>query len=264
MATPSISRNSKSELSGIGVELQSSLTRSLNMRTPSFMAASSALLIVGMVSFQTTSADDPPPVTKKDLKTSTINLKQIGLAFHSFHDVNGHLPVDVVDKDGKPLLSWRVEILPYLEEAELYKQFKRDEPWDSENNKKLIEKMPKIYAPVRVKAKAGETFYQVFTGEEALFGPKKKPTLVQITDGTSNTGMVFEAGEPVIWSKPADLPFDKNKPLPKLGGMFDGECLVVMGDGSVKHLRKKPDEQQLKYLIMPADGNVIDFDKLDY
>lgn len=223
-----------------------------------------ALLLCSLIELSATSADDPPLITKKDLKTSTNNLKQIGIAFHGYHDANGNFPVDVVDKDGKPLLSWRIEILPYLEETNLYNQFKRDEPWDSENDKKLIEKIPKFYAPVRVKAKAGETFYQVFTGKDALFGPKKKPMILQITDGLSNTGMVFEAGEPVIWTKPADMPFDKGKPLPKLGGMFDGECLVAMGDGSVKHLKKKPDDQQLKYMIMPADGNVIDFDKLDY
>jgi hypothetical protein len=223
-----------------------------------------ALLLGSVYAMPATNADDPPPIARKDLKTTTNNLKQIAIAFHAYHDANNFLPGDILDKDGKPLLGWRVAILPYLEEGDLFNQFKMDEPWDSPNNKKLIERLPRIYAPVRVKAKAGETFYQVFTGEDALFGPKKKPSLVSITDGTSNTGMVFEAGEPVIWSKPADLPFDQNKPLPKLGGMFDGECHVAMCDGSVKHLKKKPDEQQLKYLIMPADGNIIDFKKLEY
>ncbi len=102
---------------------------------------------------------DDPPVTKKDLATSTSNLKQIAIAFHAFHDTTAGLPADITDKAGKPLLSWRVAILPYIEQSELYNQFKLDEPWDSANNKKLIEKMPKLYAPVRVKAKAGETFY---------------------------------------------------------------------------------------------------------
>jgi prepilin-type processing-associated H-X9-DG protein len=210
-----------------------------------------------------TRADDPPPITKKQLKTAVNNLKQIALAFHNYHDANGFLPIDKVGKDGKALLSWRVEILPYVEELTLYNQFKMDEAWDSENNKKLIEKMPKLYSPIRVKAKEGETFYQVFTGEDALFGPKKKPTMVGITDGTSNTGMVFEAGEPVIWTKPADLPFDKKKPLPKLGGLFDGECHVAFCDGHVSLLKKDRDEEQLKFLIMPSDGMIIDLKKLE-
>jgi hypothetical protein len=233
------------------------------MSKTALSAILASVFLASVLAMPATSADDQPAITKKDLKTSTNNLKQIGLAFHNYHDAYNHFPGNIEDKDGKPLLSWRVAILPYLEQQALYNQFKMDEPWDSDNNKKLIEKMPKLYVPVRVKAKAGETYYQVFEGEDALFGPKKKPTILQITDGTSNTGMVFEAGDPVIWSKPVDMHFDQKKPLPKLGGLFDGECLVTMCDGSVKHLKKKPDEQQLKYMIMPSDGNVIDFDKLN-
>ena len=143
-------------------------------------------------------------------------------------------------------------------------EFKLDESWDSEDNKKLIAKIPKIYAPIRVKGKGGETFYQVFTGDDAPFAPNKKVQLeLTFKDGTSNTGLVFEAANTVIWTKSQDLPFDQKKPLPKLGGMFDGVSNVLMGDGSVRPLRKNPDETELKWLIMPADGHTIDFKKLE-
>jgi len=221
-----------------------------------------AVLVAVNLAVPAAGGDDPP--TRKELLTSVNNLKQIGLAFHNFHDAIGGFPGDITDKNGKAILSWRVAILPYIEEDKLYKQFKLDEPWDSEHNKALIEKMPKVYAPVRGKAKAGETYYQVFTGEKALFGGKvKNPKLLSITDGTSNTGMVFEAGEPVVWTKPADLPFDEKKALPKLGGLFDGDFHVCMCDGSVRRLRKDADEKELKKLIMPNDGQVIDFSKLE-
>ena len=209
-------------------------------------------------------ADDPPPITARDIKTSQNNLKQIGIAFHNYHSAYNLFPTDILDKDGKPLLSWRVAILPYIEEDQLYKQFKFDEPWDSDTNKKLVEKMPKLYTPIRVKAKAGETFYQTFAGGDAPFGPKKKPQIERtFRDGTSNTGLVFEAGEPVVWTKPQDLPFDEKKALPKLGGLFDGDFHVLLGDGSVKRLKKGADEKELKKLIMPDDGNAIDFEKLE-
>src|SRR5206468_5253686 len=69
------------------------------------------------------------------------NLKQIGLAMHSYHDVYKRLPSGAVqDKDGKALLSWRVHLLPFLEQEALFKEFKLDEPWDSDNNKKLLAK----------------------------------------------------------------------------------------------------------------------------
>ena len=102
---------------------------------------------------------------------------------------------------------------------------------------------------------------QVFWTTYAGWG--KVSSVASITDGTSNTGLVFEAGEPVIWSKPADLLLDEKKALPKLGGLFDGECHVAMCDGSVRRLKKNADEKELRKLITPADGEVIDFDKLD-
>ena len=77
------------------------------------------------------------------------NLKQIALACHSYHDVNGKMPDDVKDKEGKLLLSWRMLLLPYLEENPLYQQFRLQEPWDSATNIKLMEKIPKIFESTR-------------------------------------------------------------------------------------------------------------------
>src|SRR5829696_8812925 len=99
-------------------------------------------------------ADDKPdgPETPEQRKATANNLRFIGLAFHNYHDVNGALPSNLKTKDGKPGLIWRVAILPYIQEDELYKQFKLNEPWDSEHNAKLIDRMPKWYTPVRGKA----------------------------------------------------------------------------------------------------------------
>src|SRR5262245_59728137 len=88
-----------------------------------------------------------PSSTPAHRRTSQNNLKMVRLAMHNFHDAMGRFPAATAyAKNGKPLLSWRVAILPYIEEDALYRQFKLDEPWDSPHNKKLIAKMPKIYA----------------------------------------------------------------------------------------------------------------------
>ncbi|HEV3144905.1 MAG TPA: DUF1559 domain-containing protein [Gemmataceae bacterium] len=204
---------------------------------------------------------DPP--TKSQINSSQNNLKQIVLAFHNYASAYPNMPNNVYHNSGKPMLSWRVLILPFVEEDKLYKEFKLDEPWDSENNKKLIARMPKIYAPIRVKAKEGETFYQGFVGKKAVFGPGKVIKLPQsFPDGTSNTALVFEAGEPTIWTKPDELVYDEDKPLPKLGGMFDGEFNVALADGSVMRCKKDADEGELRKLIMPNDGQPIDMKKI--
>src|SRR5262249_49715905 len=125
-----------------------------------------------------------------------------------------------------------------------------------------IAKIPKMYAPVRAKAKPGETFYQRFVGRDTLFPENGALTLLDIPDGTSNTALVVEAGLPVIWTKPADLPFNKKAPLPQLGGMFDGDFNVLFCDGSAYLFKKDYDQDEMKKVIMPADGEVIDIEKL--
>jgi uncharacterized protein (TIGR03067 family) len=192
------------------------------------------------------------------------NLKQLALALHNYHDSFGSLPTAAIySKDGKPLLSWRVAILPFIEQDNLYKQFKLDEPWDSEHNKKLLAQMPKLYAPVggAVKDKHS-TFYQVFVGKGTMFEGKKGVKFQDVPNGVSNTIMVVEAGEAVPWTKPADLPYDAEKPLPKLGGMLKNIINVAMGDGSVRALPENFDEKTIRSSITRKNGKQVDTNEL--
>jgi hypothetical protein len=196
---------------------------------------------------------------------SANNLKQLALAMHNYLDTYKQFPPVAIfsSQGGKPLLSWRVALLPYLEQNELYKKFRLDEPWDSAHNKKLLAQMPKVYAPVGIKSKEPHTtFYQVFTGKGTMFEGAKGATIGSIPDGLSNTIMIAEAGEPVPWTKPEDLPYDDGKPLPKLGAMFDNGFHIAMADGSVRLVPKKFNERILRLAITCADGKPIDFDDL--
>lgn len=192
-------------------------------------------------------------------QVSSNNLKQIALAMHNHHDANRGFPAAAIfSSDGKPLLSWRVAILPYLEQQPLFQQFKLDEPWDSEHNKKLLANMPKIYAPVQGEVKDKEsTFYQVFVGKGAGFEGRKGQSIAQFADGTSNTILVVEAGTAVPWTKPEDLTYEADKPLPKLGGLFDGSFHAALADGSVHFFMKGTDEKKLRALITRNGGEVI-------
>jgi hypothetical protein len=187
---------------------------------------------------------------------SANNLKQIGIALHNYHDVhNGLPPAAIVDKKGKPQLSWRVMVLPYIEQDNLYRQFKLDEPWDSDNNKKLIDMMPKTYALPNKMSKPGHTHYRVLVGNGAMFDWVQATTFAQITDGLSNTWMVVEAEEGVPWTKPDELEFNPKGDLPKFGKYFKGGFHVLNGDGSVRFFREVP--KMTKERITKDGGEVV-------
>jgi prepilin-type processing-associated H-X9-DG protein len=148
---------------------------------------------------------------------------------------------------------------PYVDEDGLYRQFFLNQPWDSEHNKKLIEKMPRIFAPpLGVKSKPGHTFYRMFDCPDSMFRTKK---LADVADGLANTLMIFEAGESEIWTKPDELDYDPKKPLPKLGGHFDNGMNVAFADGMVKFIKKPINEKVFRAWITATGGESIQKDK---
>jgi len=193
---------------------------------------------------------------------SADSLKRLVLAMHDYHDANGWLPQHAIySRDGKPLLSWRVALLPFIGEKELHKQFHLDEPWDSPHNKALLPRMPKSYATLGVStAEPGMTYYQAFVGKGAVFDDNLKITLPSITDGTSNTMMLAEAAKPVPWTKPEDLPFTPEGPLPRLGGLFPDGFNAVFADGSAHWIKKGIPAQTLKALITRNGGEKVSGD----
>lgn len=83
---------------------------------------------------------------------------------------NGRMMAHAVyGPDGTTLLSWRVLLLPYIEECSLFKVFEMNELWDSPHNIKFLDKMPSKFALSRKNRNPGETFYQVFTGPRTAF-----------------------------------------------------------------------------------------------
>jgi prepilin-type processing-associated H-X9-DG protein len=187
------------------------------------------------------------------------NLKQIGLAFHNYESVNGVFPGNIVDKDGKPLLSWRVAILPYLEQAELYEKFKLDEPWDSPNNKPLLSQMPKLYACPSEAVDLTLAKYLGFEGPGGFLEKGAKIQIGDVTDGTSTTLAVVEAAKGAPWTKPEDLPFDPKAPSPLgAGSKHPGGFNALFVDGSVRFLKTSIPASVLKALVTRNGGERID------
>jgi len=197
---------------------------------------------------------------------ATNNLRQIGIALHAHNDAFGKLPTATIySADGtKPLYSWRVALLPFLEQEALYNALKRDEPWDSEHNKKVLKdvKMPGVFALPGVPAKEGHTFLQVFTGPDTTFDGKKQMTIQGIADGSSNTIAVVEAAESVHWAAPGDdIPYSaKVSPLKQLGNHYGKGTLAVLFDGSFRTISPKMTEKTIRAAITPNGGEILGSD----
>src|SRR5579884_1999159 len=140
-------------------------------------------------------------------------MKQLGGALHNYQTTHGRLPPAVVYGEcEEPLLSWRVLILPFIEQEELYNQFRLNEPLNSPHNLRLLEKMPATFAPPRWKRSnvpPHHTVCHVFRGKGAAFEDGQELKVDRdFVDGSSNTLLVVEAGPPVPWTKPDDLLYD--------------------------------------------------------
>jgi RNA polymerase sigma factor (sigma-70 family) len=157
-------------------------------------------------------------------------------------------------KDGKPLLSWRVALLPYLDEGELYKQFRLDEPWDSEHNRQLLAKIPALYRRPGAARNDTTTPYQVFAGQGTIFEGPKGLGYRDIPDGIANTILVVEAAAPVPWTKPEDLPYSATGKIPELGSALADITYALFADGKVHALKRRFDPDALRLAITRDDG----------
>ena len=217
-------------------------------------------------------ATDMPPadviVKRSDTALLGKNLKQLAFGLLAFNDLNWRLPSpgfskDPKAKESKPLLSWRVAILPFIKEENLYRQFNLHEPWDSPHNLKLLENMPEVFRPVgSQKAKPGYTFLQLVTGPGTLY---PTPTSIakmphSFRHGSGSTIVIVEAAEPVPWTKPADLSIDvtnvEQGAVPKLGALFPHGFCAAMGDCAVYFVdRRQVSDRTIRTAMNPAEVN---------
>jgi hypothetical protein len=229
----------------------------------------------------------------KRMQTSN-NLKMIGIAMHNYHDTYRTLPPSGVvyepteDESLKPTLglSWRVRILPFVEELELYREFDQNVPWDHPNNKRLIERMPDVFKSPNRAVDDGKTVYlgvvypwgldpdslpderfrQYLRGTAFDHGPfRPQPGMRTIrfadtTDGTSNTISVVEADadQAVIWTKPDDWKFDVENPSAGLGSLRPGGFMALFIDGSTYWISNEVDPDNLRRLFCRRDDEPID------
>lgn len=223
--------------------------------------------------------------------TSANNARQIMLAMFQYHNAhktfpsaNGFWPT----KAPKYPVSWRVQILPYLGLDDLFRAYHFDEPWDSDNNRKLLDQMPAIYRGPGDDPKSNSSAYYVLIGrsknekvvdDSAL--PKqpdpgtpipadtKLPTMFskyqgrvgiqphEVLDGLSNTIAIIEAKRDIPWTKPEDITFDVEGKLPEFGGYFPDGFHIGLGDGSVRFILSTRDRESLRPYFTPAASEIV-------
>lgn len=196
-------------------------------------------------------------------------LKYIGLALINYYsDEKGsdgkprnRFP-DAASKtpQGEPLLSWRVHILPYLEQNELYQQFRLDEPWDSEHNRKLLQQMPDQYKlGSEANNAAGKTSVLLPVGELTAFPNGRGLAFKELSDGASQTILAVEADDEhaVPWTKPEDLQFDPAQAKAGLGRHYGLGFIALMADGSVQFFDDKLDSASVRAMFTRAAQDVV-------
>lgn len=190
------------------------------------------------------------------------NLKMLALGLMNYESSHKTFPAAGSEQPGgASQLSWRVHILPYLEQQQLYDRFRLDEPWDSEHNKALIAEMPEVFTAPGVELPAGKTVYLAVTGPGTFFGDGSQGTSIrEITDGSSNTVMLVEADadKAVEWTRPSDYQYDPAAEHRGLGSLRDGSFYVAMADGYVQALPADLPQETFTSLLTKAGGEVIE------
>ena len=192
------------------------------------------------------------------------NLKRLGVALHNYHhDYKRFPPAVFRQKEGKKLehpYSWRVALLPYLDEPELYRQYRFDEPWDSESNRKVLKQMPSVYRHPGADKESVYTAYFALVGPGTAFEGSDGVPIRRFFDGTSNTILLVEAKRATEWTKPEDIPYVPDGPLPAFGG-FHGKPVAgfyaLMADAAPCFFPATFDPNMLRRAITRADRQIV-------
>lgn len=196
--------------------------------------------------------------------TCSCRLKQIALALQEYHDEYGSLPPPyLTDGNGRRTVSWRVLILPYIEQGDLYRQFHLSEPWNSPHNSKLTSQMPEIFECPRHVRSGGYSSFVAVVGKGTVWRASKPVSHDEIKDGMSVTVLVAETSDPVLWTEPRDIEVGSDFNASKLGKIVADHTkgeegrLYSFVDGADQLLDLKPAE--LKPLLTIDGGEKVEY-----
>jgi hypothetical protein len=206
--------------------------------------------------------------SSQSLQTAA-NLARIGAALQAYHQTHGRFPpAYLTDDQGVPIHSWRVLILPYLDESVLYAAYRFDEPWDGPSNSRLVSRMPTVFASPSDVAdpSIGVTSFLAITGTGTLFPPDASASRSDVLDRLEDTILVVESAESEIsWLEPEDLlvsrmSFQLNQaPRLSIRTRDSSSPHVLRADGTVRRLRASTPARTVQGMTTINGLEVIDW-----
>jgi hypothetical protein len=190
------------------------------------------------------------------------NLKQLALALHNYHErYQCFPPAYIANAKGMPMHSWRVLILPFIEQTIIYEQYRFDEPWNGPNNRKLDYPIATFHCQADPKGNQSETSYVAVVGPDTMFPGDKSTKFDDCKDGPANTILLVEIDNSGIdWKEPRDIAFDdalrglNRKGQPSLSSPHEGGAHAGLVEGSVRFPENSISAETLRKLLNRNDG----------
>ena len=191
------------------------------------------------------------------------NLRQTVLALHNYESTFGKFPASVLVHESGKKYSWRIAILPFIEQKELYDQYDFTQDWNSPHNRQVTSRMPDVFRSDSDDENSTTTSWYLLSGVDGIVDGENSRKFGEIHDGLSNTILAVEAKRNVHWAKPEDIQVSPDRGLPKLGGYYKGGFNAAMGDGSVRFISDKIDPDVLWSLYTASGGEVVNPGDMD-
>ena len=195
------------------------------------------------------------------------NLKNLSLALLAYHDAQGMFPpAYIADENGRPMHSWRVLILPYLDRQDIWMIYRMNEPWDGPNNRKLADIDLEVFkCPSDTETPTTMTNYVAVVGPNTAWPGTQQISLKDLSDGVGQTILLVEvANSGIHWMEPRDLYVAQMAPdiNPTAGqgisSFHPGCALVSFADGHTEVLRTTVSSEELRAMLTRSGNEAVD------
>ncbi|TWU42166.1 DUF1559 family PulG-like putative transporter [Novipirellula artificiosorum] len=212
--------------------------------------------------------------TNRARTASVRNLEKIAAALNAYAADHGTYPPPYTkNRSGQPSQSWRVLILPYLGEDDLYELLNLGVDWDNPMNTNVAyTNIPAMYAHPDngSRQRFSESAYYLVTGPGTLFPPTGPLSPGNLVDDPAKTILVVEASPSMtmgLWTEPIDVDVTMIQgiggTISDIGGLLDDGVAVATVDERGHFVADTMPLSTLRALFSPRGGEPLADDTLD-